>query len=353
MNFKQLFPRKGGGRSRGPKGSKGGPKGSPAARKHAPASFTKSRFADGFKLSGTKSTASPYSDGGGKSFKLKSGVFSGRVSGGGKRETVYGTRSYGSGYPYGGSGFFVSSRPFPYGFYPVPIQSHYYGNDEYENVNITDRPGGNLVAAIVQPSNDPSSVTYRLLGDNSSVSAVFAALIANCSISNSTSDIYAFTPSTCTNTSMWPLPEQVIQWYRASSFSLSLDGYNNTASLASNQPSSNSSTDFTRLADTPLPEGLNMTFLECVNYTTGASVPLLDNPPPILDPLQISQIVVWGLFAVVIIGAIVILGCMSLWEACVSRWKQWKAKRGAKKQAVRSNTLSQVEQKVVEDNSRN
>lgn len=147
MTVIHLFPRKGGGRGKGH--GKGGPKGSPAARKHAPASFTNSRFADSFLLSGTKSSASPYSDGGGKSLKLNNGVFSGRLAGGGKRvgsvkicilvsrlsnfvpqDSVYGTRVYGSGYPYGGSGFFLSSRPFPYGFYPVPVYRYYYGSEE-------------------------------------------------------------------------------------------------------------------------------------------------------------------------------------------------------------------------------
>lgn len=88
MNFKQLLPRKGGGggRSRGGKGGKGGgSKGSPAASKGAPSSFTNSKFSNSFKLSGTKSSAAPYSDGGGKSFKIKGGPFSGRLSGSGQR----------------------------------------------------------------------------------------------------------------------------------------------------------------------------------------------------------------------------------------------------------------------------
>lgn len=167
---------------------------------------------------------------------------------------------------------------------------------QYENVTDADRPGGGLVAAIIQPTYGPSSVTYRLLGDNSSVSAVYAALVANCSIVNNTDNIYVFTPSSSTNSSTWPLPEQVIQWYRASTFSLSLDGYNNTAALASNQPASNSSTDFIRLPDTPLPQGLNATFLNCVNSTIGESVPLMDTPTKkTLSAKEISLIVVGAL----------------------------------------------------------
>ncbi|KLO09530.1 hypothetical protein SCHPADRAFT_857801 [Schizopora paradoxa] len=342
---KHLFPRKGGGGGKGGggKGGGSGSKGSPAARKGAPSSFTNSRFANAFKLSGTKFSASPYSDGGGKSSKLSSGIFTGRLSGGGNRNSVYGTRTYGSGYPYGGYGYYVADRPFPYVFYPISIQSNYYGDNEYANVNDTDRPGGNLVAAIVQPSNNTSSVTYRLLGDNSSVSAVFAALVANCSIANNTDGIYAFSPSSTTNTSVWPLPEQVIQWYRASTFALSLDGYNDTASLASNAPASNSSTGYTRLADTPLPDGLNTTFLECVNYTTGASVPLVNKPSDSLKAWQIVLIVLGSLFAAVIIGGLLIGYCGTIRKSCVSRWRRRKSRKIAREREADGSSLRETE----------
>lgn len=135
----------------------------------------------------------------------------------------------------------------------------------------SDRPGGNLTVAIVQPSFNTSSVTYRLVGDSDSVIAVFDALVANCSVANASSAIASFRPSS----NSWPVPEQITQYYRASSFALSLDGYNNTAALLSNAPASNDSSP-AQVANTPLPSVLNMTFLECVNSTTGASVPLVD-----------------------------------------------------------------------------
>jgi len=334
-NSNAIYPRKGGGgghgsssgkgggssgsRGKGGKGgSGGGSKGSPAASKGAPKSFTNSRYSNSFKLNTNKgkSSASPYSDGGGKSSILSSGIFSGRLSGGGQRTSVYGTRTYGSGYPYGSYGYYVSNRPFPYVFIPVPIHRHYYGSDQYyDNVNNTDRPGGNLVSAIVQPSYNTSSVTYRLVGDNSSVSAVFAAVVANCSVANNTNSIVAFTPSFDNDTSTWPLPEQVIQWYRASSFALTLDGYNNTAALSSNQPPSNSSTNFTQLGDTPLPANLNMTFLNCINYTTGASVPLMDPSSSGLTAAKIAGIVIGG----IVVAFFAVLFGMMGWEKCRAR----------------------------------
>ena len=193
---------------------------------------------------------------------------------------------------------------------------------QYLNVNDTERPGGNLVSAIIQPSWNTSSVTYRILGDNSSVTAVFEALVANCSVANSSSAIEAYTPSANT----WPLPEQIIQYYRSSSFSLSLDGYNNSASLVSNMPANNNTAPLPLSQDTPLPAGLNDTFLVCVNTTIGASVPLEDVVSHKLTGQQIAEIV--GLS---IQGLIILLGIICcLASCCCSKRKSKKDVEAAK-----------------------
>ncbi|KDQ56807.1 hypothetical protein JAAARDRAFT_301765 [Jaapia argillacea MUCL 33604] len=85
----------------------------------------------------------------------------------------------------------------------------------------------------------------------------------------------------------------MVQWYRASSFGLSLDPYNNSASLPSNMPSSNSTPALPLIADTPLP-ALNQTWLHCLNTTIAASLPLVD-PPPKLSAAEIIQAVFLGL----------------------------------------------------------
>jgi hypothetical protein len=41
-------------------------------------------------------------------------------------DVIYGTARFGSGYPYGANGYYVDNRPFPFGFWPVPISNHYY-----------------------------------------------------------------------------------------------------------------------------------------------------------------------------------------------------------------------------------
>ncbi|EJD02358.1 uncharacterized protein FOMMEDRAFT_147352 [Fomitiporia mediterranea MF3/22] len=256
-DHRRLVPRKGGGGRSGRtsgKGGKGSPKGgASAAKSHgAPDGFTKSRSGGKpISMPSSKSSAYAYSDGGGKSTILGSNSpFAGRQAGGGSR----------------------------------------YLND-------TARPGGNLATAVLQPTYNTSAVTYRLIGDNSSVTQVFDALVANCSVANSTTAIAAFLPSA----SVWPQPEQVVQYYRASSFALSLDGYNNTASLITYAPASNSSLP-PQMADTPLPSGLNMTFLECVNATVGQSVPLVDVPAKKkLSPEAIIGIIFAGVCGIVLV----------------------------------------------------
>ncbi|KAL5511199.1 hypothetical protein ACEPAH_4414 [Sanghuangporus vaninii] len=322
-HYNHLFRRKGGGGKggRSGKGGKSGSKGGSSAssiakKKGASDAFVKSRGSKSFTVTGSGSSGYPYSSGGGKRIKLpSSSSFSGREAGGGDRNTIYGTSHFGSGYPYGGYGYYVDNRPFPYYFYPVPCSHNYYGGDEY--LNATDRPGGNLVTAIVKPSYNTSSVTYRLVGDNSSIVAVFDALVANCSVANSSSAFSTFTPS---NT-VWPLPEQVLQYYRASSFALSLDGYNNTAALPANAPASNNSKPV-EMADTPLPSGLNMTFLSCVNYTVGASVPLVEPPKKGLSSGQIATIV-----AASIAGLFLLITTFCCLRGCFKRSRKDKKKK--------------------------
>ncbi|OCB86769.1 hypothetical protein A7U60_g6231 [Sanghuangporus baumii] len=319
----RLFRRKGGGggAAGGHGGGKGGGKGgsssskgssraSDVAKKHgASGAFLNSRSSRPFHIPGIKSQFMAYADGGGKPTVLKSdSAFIGRQAGGGSRSSIYGTSHFGSGYPYGGYGLFVSSRPFPFGFVPVPVSHGYYGGDEYLNMNDTLRPGGHLVTAIIHPSYNSSSATFRLTGDNSSVTTVFDALVANCSVANSSSAITPFSPSVTT----WPLPEQVVQYYRASSFALSLDNYNNMATLLANAPVSNDSS-LPQIPDTPLPLGLNTTPLQCINTTIGASVPLADvNPGSKFSSAEIAGIVFGSVAGAVLLCCLVSCCCSKM-----------------------------------------
>lgn len=85
-------------------------------------------------------------------------------------------------------------------------------------------------------------------------------------------------PYTGSNTSE-PMPEQAIQYYRASSIVLTLDGYNNSAS--------NDSTN-----TTVVPTVENPGFLDCVNATIGSSAPLVDGASMLGVPLLSA----WAVF---------------------------------------------------------
>ncbi|KAF8554673.1 hypothetical protein OG21DRAFT_1496862 [Imleria badia] len=183
------------------------------------------------------------------------------------RSQIYGTRTYGSGYP-GVSGRGVIGRGFPFWFWPivwtgygVPIGS-YLHDSEYGNSYNTSRVGGPMAEATFA-SNSTNS-TFHVLSDNSTVSSLITSIDANCSSSLSSSS--STSPQVYNASALGaPQPEQAIQYYRASSIALTLDGYNNSATLSSNP----------NATDSPLPSGIDMTLLNCLNQTIGLSAPLI------------------------------------------------------------------------------
>lgn len=108
------------------------------------------------------------------------------------------------------------------------------------------------------------NTTFRVVADNTTVVSLISSIAANCSsnLGNTT----AITPTTYNDSSTGPpQPEQAIQYYRASSVALTLDDYNNTGALGSDGT-----------PNTPLPSNIDTNFLNCLNDTIGAAVPLVD-----------------------------------------------------------------------------
>ncbi|CAE6409681.1 unnamed protein product [Rhizoctonia solani] len=272
-----LYPRKGGGGGgRGGGGRGGGGKGS--------------RGGGGRSISGVSGKSSSGSRGGGKVTTVPSGSrFAGRQAGGASRDNVYGGSYYGSGYPYGSYGStWVGGRPFPFYYWPVYVgPREYYGSSEYGPANSTDRPGGPMYTISVYTTDAKynTSDVYRILGDQDSVATVLSALQTNCSVAGGT--MFNYDPTSDDLAHSLPRIESIIQWYRSSSFALSLDGYNNSASAVTPAALSNNTQQLVTalIPPTPLPSNLNRAFLDCVNYTTANSVPLIDagfsNLPPI------------------------------------------------------------------------
>ncbi|KDQ11036.1 hypothetical protein BOTBODRAFT_136323 [Botryobasidium botryosum FD-172 SS1] len=244
--------------------------------------------------SSTSKPASAYSPGGGPHLTIPPGTtFAGRPIGGGTRGGVYGNQIYGSGYQNGAHGSWVSGRGFSYGFWPfywaggigagAALSHGYYGSHEYGPENNSSRPGGEQTYAQVRSISWPNSTTtpdnstapYYLLGDKSSVAVVLDALVLNCSVVNTTSSITAF--NFTLNSTSTPRPEQVVQYYRESSFALSLSTYIDKASLPSEAPPTEDSALPDPSLITPLPPGTNLGFLDCLNQTIGAAVPIMNS----------------------------------------------------------------------------
>ena len=117
-----------------------------------------------------------------------------------------------------------------------------------------------MMTAAFQSSSQ--NTTFRLVADNTTVSDLIPAITSNCS--SSLSNPSAITATAYNDSAAAPKPEQAIQYYRASSVALTLDGYNNTGALqAEGTP------------DTPLPSNIDTTLLNCLNQTIGAAVPLV------------------------------------------------------------------------------
>lgn len=285
--MQELYPRKGakGGGSSGGKGggSSSGSKGgsSSGATKNVPVSGS----------TGGRSVAQAYGSGGGKVSTIPSGqLFAGRSLGGGTRSQVFGTRTYGSGYP-GLAGGSVAGRGFPFLFWPVVwgaypgFGPHYLHSSEYGRPDNTTRPGGALADATFTSST--SNSTFFIVADNSTVASLIDSISTNCTLGNSSSTA----PTLYNATDSEPRPEQAIQYYRASSVVLLLDGYNNTNALGND----------TNATAVPLPSWVDQTLLTCLNDTIAASAPLFASAQgrlyaPNLGGLVALVFVVWRLF---------------------------------------------------------
>ena len=118
-------------------------------------------------------------------------------------------------------------------------------------------------------ASNTQSTTFYLVTDNDTATTMVSILQQNCSsvlnsgVSNTPIPYNASDPNS-------PKPEEAIQYYRASSAALMLEGYNNTAQLSDN----------TSLPDTPLPTNTDTDLLTCLNETIGAAIPLVDAASP-------------------------------------------------------------------------
>ncbi|KAI0641447.1 hypothetical protein C8Q79DRAFT_1077878 [Trametes meyenii] len=264
-----LYPRKGGG------GRGGGGKGGEGSKGSGDGGSTGSGGSGSrgvaVPVSGStvgRTNAISYGSGTTKVVTIPAGQpFSGRTSGGATRDQIYGSRTYGSGYP-GHTGLGVAGLGFPFVFWPLVWggglgygAAYLHANHEYGEPNNSSRPGGPQVQAAF--SSNTTNTTFHIVSDNSTVTALIASIHANCTIASNSSS----TPLSFNGTASDPKPEQAIQYYRASSVALTLDGYNDTSALSDNSSA----------PPAPLPSNIDTTLLSCLNDTIGEAVPLFDD----------------------------------------------------------------------------
>ncbi|KAI0070482.1 hypothetical protein K474DRAFT_1670023 [Panus rudis PR-1116 ss-1] len=112
-----------------------------------------------------------------------------------------------------------------------------------------------------------SNSTFHVLADNTTVNLLIPAIKSNCTNFNlnATGSSSSSSPYNSSDPSQ-PRPEQVVQYYRASSVALTLDGYNDTTALQDEPPG----------PDVPIPSWVDAALLDCLNQTIGVAVPLVD-----------------------------------------------------------------------------
>ncbi|KAG5651941.1 hypothetical protein H0H81_006883 [Sphagnurus paluster] len=168
----------------------------------------------------------------------------------------------------------------------------------------TSRPGGPL-STITYVSNTLSASTFRILTDQTTASYLTTSLVACNSYVNVSSDTPSLYPGNSPGT---PLPVQALQYYRASSVVLTLDGYNNTAAMLPAGATSN----------TFLPGGIDANLLNCLNTTIGSTVLLIDPS----NPLSGNAVVVIISASLATIAILAYLNCLIL-----DRWRQKRITR--------------------------
>jgi hypothetical protein len=213
--------------------------------------------------------------------------FANRKMGGGERDKIRGSQTFGSGYPYGAdNSSTIAGRPFPYGVWPIYWKDNFRGSDEYGSDLDGVRPGGPLVLQTVTSTKQyyadlVDDETYHILTDRDTALAMMTSLATGCHVTPAWPTI--FDPAT----SSIKL-ENVIQYYRASSFAVASLNYTN--SLASTSTADDSD---------PLPDFIKKSELwKCVDNVIGDGVPIMDREPKKRKNIGVILGIVLGIFGI-------------------------------------------------------
>lgn len=141
---------------------------------------------------------------------------------------------------------------------------------QYGNPDNSSRPGGPMYYSTYVSQDTSKNSTFHVVADNATVVELMQDIEADCgSLINNGSSTFTGSrnPVAMSNSSTsQPQPESSVQYYRASSLALTLDGYNNTAALLDNESA----------PATPLPNNYDGSLLACLNSTIGDAALLVD-----------------------------------------------------------------------------
>ncbi|KAG8821657.1 hypothetical protein FRC19_007466 [Serendipita sp. 401] len=223
--------------------------------------------------------------------------FEGRTFGGAKRKEIRGTRAFGSGYPYGtGNQSTIARRPFPFGVWPLYWDQNFMEADEYGPLYDAIRPGG-LVASVplrTTPAhfNVTENEVYYAIGDRESLLPLMISYVTWCHVTPAWP--FRFDP-TATNATV--KLENVMQYFRGSSFALATPMYSNSFARIPDSSTTESS---------PLPELVEHSpFRKCLDGVTENALAITNKPPtgPIADILIIVFTSTW----LINLGAVVMI----------------------------------------------
>ncbi|KAJ6449931.1 hypothetical protein C8R47DRAFT_336507, partial [Mycena vitilis] len=172
----------------------------------------------------------------------------------------------------------VAGRGFPFYFWPSVwgydighnATAVYMHSDECGGADSTRRPGGPMAMAVLQSKATANGTTFRLFSDDSTISGLMPIFATNRLQYLTAVDVNAIAPTPIATGGS--LPEQGVQYYRASSVLLNLDDYNSSAVFAAESS----------IADVPPPSITDTDLLDC---TIAQAVLLVDGarsmtPPP-------------------------------------------------------------------------
>ncbi|KAG8770082.1 hypothetical protein FRC19_000629 [Serendipita sp. 401] len=197
--------------------------------------------------------------------------FQGRTFGGGKREEIRGTRALGSGYAYGASNqSTIAGRPFPFGVWPLYWDQNFMNANEYGPRYDAIRPGGFIAFVSLKTTTEHFNTTenevYYAIGDRESLLPLMISYVTWCHVTPAWPS--RFDPTTANATVKL---ENVIQYFRGSTFALATPMYNNSFARIPDSGTTESS---------PLPEFMEYSpFRKCLDGVTENALAIVNKPP--------------------------------------------------------------------------